>query len=671
MLLKFSVADLAATAPNASAAAALAGQFRIECPNRVHVLRCDDVKQLPAWVAALSALARTNAAKRKDSIIRETVDAAANNANSTSVASHCASCKEAFGILRSKHVCAKCALVFCGSLSCFEAKSLHATTGRCCVSCAATRDANAPHPDTTTAKKGLVSSFMGALGAPFNPKLKPSNANLLIRVMAGRHLMVCDASGFSDPYCCIFFDGQEYRTEIEFQTLNPVWNAQFNIPITGLSKDIQIGVYDSDRYSNDDFMGMVQIPLSELENDKVFEDWFPLKGRPGKKADKSLAISGAIHLQLVVTESLFSLFAPIWEHQLPPEEKYSQVVLKHNIKRVTNLLEGLQIAWWQQHVEEVLHYKHPIQSILWLMLIQATVLFYPAEWILPAIPLGLLMILCANFISDQSRLIEELESRSVFSSALLQATDASGMKKASDAVQQAALMNVPEGGALVKSNSGNGSGGGSNAQNGAGSDHGHDSGGSNSTGPSGDPDDDEEDEEEEEEVDEKRMALGFLGKIRQYQKQLAKVQHMIGKVCDKLEAVQNLFRWHDSRRSKMVAIVLVAAFVFLLSQIHTQRTAEMRGVACAVARRLFLMSCCLFLILLCVCSAVCPPVVPFRILLFLGVTARWAKRLLTAMKKKRPKPKKPSEVENFLQRTQTSISLNPLKMHLVEKLRKS
>lgn len=222
VLLKFTVQDLAATAPNAAAAATLAGQFRIECPNRVHVLRCDDVKQLPAWVAALNALSRANAAKRKDSIIRETVDAVANNANSTSVASHCASCKEAFGILRSKHLCAKCALVFCGSLQCMEAKSLHSSTGRCCIPCAATRDANAPHLDTATAKKGLVSSFMGALGSPFNPKLKPSNANLLIRVMAGRHLMVCDASGFSDPYCCIFFDGQEYRTEIEFQTLNPV-----------------------------------------------------------------------------------------------------------------------------------------------------------------------------------------------------------------------------------------------------------------------------------------------------------------------------------------------------------------------------------------------------------------------------------------------------------------
>lgn len=64
-------------------------------------------------------------------------------------------------------------------------------------------------------------------------------------------------------------------------------------------------------------------------------------------------------------------------------------------------------------------------------------------------------------------------------------------------------------------------------------------------------------------------------------------------------------------------------------------------------------------------------VVPFRVLLFVGVTGRWSKKLLTSLKKRRPRPKKPSEVDNFLERAQTAVSLNPLKIHLVDKLRKS
>ena len=269
VLHRFAVVDLAASAASASAASAVAGQFRIECPNRAHVLRCDDPAALPSWVSALSVLSRSSDA-------RETKTSGGGGGGGP-VATHCAACKEPFGIMRAKHACAACALLFCGSPQCMEAKpaqpsssssspSSSASTaasatsppggggagggGRCCIPCAAARDAS------VALGSGGAPSRGGRKATPpkLNPKLKPSNANLLIRVMAGRHLMVCDASGSSDPYCCVFFDGQEYRTDTQFQTLNPTWNQQFAIPITGHSKDIQIGVYDSDKYSNDDFM---------------------------------------------------------------------------------------------------------------------------------------------------------------------------------------------------------------------------------------------------------------------------------------------------------------------------------------------------------------------------------------------------------------------------------
>ena len=136
---------------------------------------------------------------------------------------------------------------------------------------------------------GSTRLLPSSAGAPFSPKQKPSNANLLIRVMAGRHLMVCDANGFSDPYVVIFFDQQEYRTEIQFQTLNPVWNQLFSIPVTGHSRDIQIGVYDSDRYSNDDFM---------VSAGSSSEQWCARHTAGGKRLrgyDEQSEIGAAVH----------------------------------------------------------------------------------------------------------------------------------------------------------------------------------------------------------------------------------------------------------------------------------------------------------------------------------------------------------------------------------------
>jgi hypothetical protein len=143
-----------------------------------------------------------------------------------------------------------------------------------------------------------------ALHAPTGvaSKAKASNGHLIIRIRRGRSLMICDPNGFSDPYCMIFMGGLEYRTQTIWKTLDPVFEETFTIPLDGATKDIQIGVYDEDKYSGDDFMGMIGIPISELQHEKVLDDWFPLTGRPGKSSDKSEPISGALHLEIVMTE---------------------------------------------------------------------------------------------------------------------------------------------------------------------------------------------------------------------------------------------------------------------------------------------------------------------------------------------------------------------------------
>ena len=43
---------------------------------------------------------------------------------------------------------------------------------------------------------------------------------------------------------------------------------------SGNSSSLVFSNLIADRYSQDDFMGLVHIPLSDLEPDKVFEDWY-------------------------------------------------------------------------------------------------------------------------------------------------------------------------------------------------------------------------------------------------------------------------------------------------------------------------------------------------------------------------------------------------------------
>jgi len=250
------------------------------------------------------------------------------------------------------------------------------------------------------------------------------------------------------------------------------------------------------------------------------------------------------------------------------------------------------------------------------------------------------------------------------------------------------------------------------------------------------------------EEDDKRAAIGFLGKIRQYQKQLAKLQSVIGKVCDKIEAVQKSEAEKQTAAASSSAsvcllrrpsVLFTHCLLFFLSCVpfavpplacfagtilvaarwwppcwpsprssccvsaprHGQRSSSGSGSSAAAGtvatgrirvgtgvapisrfdwpsfptHRVVVTNNRVLLFALSSLSSslfsVSSAVVPFRVLLFVGVTGRWSKKLLTSLKKRRPRPKKPSEVDNFLERAQTAVSLNPLKIHLVDKLRKS
>ena len=234
--------------------------FKIDCPNREHILRADDSNKYHEWWNVLQDLQQLNDKRGQDELTA--IQQQTKSSNMLQSATRCAKCQTNFGILKSKIICVECGFAYCGSLTCIEAKSIHTNLGRSCVNCVERRQqaesgmvVSKFNPDMPMIGIGNNKKTSAVFGGP---KMKPSNSNLLIKIISGKSLMACDSNNLSDPYCCIFFDGQEYRTDVIWKTLNPVWNQQFNIPITGVSKDIQIGVYDSDKYSNDDFMGQAE-----------------------------------------------------------------------------------------------------------------------------------------------------------------------------------------------------------------------------------------------------------------------------------------------------------------------------------------------------------------------------------------------------------------------------
>jgi len=102
---------------------------------------------------------------------------------------------------------------------------------------------------------------------------------LSVTVIAGYQLISCDVNGFSDPFVIIgcgklldtpseVYPGQIVKTSIKMKTLDPVWNETLNTCICDLKTDIlHLECMDWDRLTEDDFMGNVSIPLSELFGD--------------------------------------------------------------------------------------------------------------------------------------------------------------------------------------------------------------------------------------------------------------------------------------------------------------------------------------------------------------------------------------------------------------------
>uniref|UniRef100_A0A336LZ50 CSON011313 protein n=1 Tax=Culicoides sonorensis TaxID=179676 RepID=A0A336LZ50_CULSO len=127
------------------------------------------------------------------------------------------------------------------------------------------------------------------------------NTTLILKIIQGKELPAKDLSGTSDPYVRVtLLPDKKHRleTKIKRRTLNPRWNETFyfeGFPIQKLqSRVLHLHVFDYDRFSRDDSIGEVFLPLCQVDFSGKPSFWKALKP-PAKDKCGDLLISLCYH----------------------------------------------------------------------------------------------------------------------------------------------------------------------------------------------------------------------------------------------------------------------------------------------------------------------------------------------------------------------------------------
>ncbi|KAF1788183.1 C2 domain [Phytophthora cactorum] len=127
---------------------------------------------------------------------------------------------------------------------------------------------------------------------PRPPPAPPSRIILKLVVEEARELKAADMNGKSDPYCVVKLIGkdgetidiEEKRTDVISATLEPVWNAPFEIGrVVDLNsvKAVRFDLKDHDTFQRHDSLGSVEVPFSRFRmspastaQSEPIDEWF-------------------------------------------------------------------------------------------------------------------------------------------------------------------------------------------------------------------------------------------------------------------------------------------------------------------------------------------------------------------------------------------------------------
>eukprot|EP00005_Dracoamoeba_jomungandri_P006362 CAMPEP_0174261922 /NCGR_PEP_ID=MMETSP0439-20130205/12666_1 /TAXON_ID=0 /ORGANISM="Stereomyxa ramosa, Strain Chinc5" /LENGTH=424 /DNA_ID=CAMNT_0015346531 /DNA_START=362 /DNA_END=1633 /DNA_ORIENTATION=- len=130
-----------------------------------------------------------------------------------------------------------------------------------------------------------------------NEKLKASLRAARDKLIGQLGVTVVEARGLkskANAYCALFLERQKERTKTCKKTKKPRWRADFDFYVSEKDASLEVTVFDHRWLLADDFIGYVNIPMTDLIDGEEAEGWYPLKAR--KKDEKS---SGELKLKLI------------------------------------------------------------------------------------------------------------------------------------------------------------------------------------------------------------------------------------------------------------------------------------------------------------------------------------------------------------------------------------
>ncbi|XP_029156431.1 E3 ubiquitin-protein ligase NEDD4 isoform X4 [Nylanderia fulva] len=131
---------------------------------------------------------------------------------------------------------------------------------------------NAQHPSTSRVREVNAQLDPESLSEPLGDE---TTSKLRLKVIAGHHLAKKDIFGASDPYVRVdlnTINGDQTvdsaLTRTKKKTLNPVWEEEFIFRVKPVEHKLVLQVFDENRLTRDDFLGMVELTLINLPKEQ-------------------------------------------------------------------------------------------------------------------------------------------------------------------------------------------------------------------------------------------------------------------------------------------------------------------------------------------------------------------------------------------------------------------
>jgi len=105
-----------------------------------------------------------------------------------------------------------------------------------------------------------------------------SQGTIVLEIVEANGLAGRTAGGSCNPYIKIRLGEQKFKTKIIDKNLNPRWKETFKLSgLQDLDQELSLFVFDYERGTKDEFLGMVNFTMNQISRRKEIDGWFALE----------------------------------------------------------------------------------------------------------------------------------------------------------------------------------------------------------------------------------------------------------------------------------------------------------------------------------------------------------------------------------------------------------